>query len=41
MLTNLIQRDYVQPQWIYDSVNNLILLPVKDYAPGKVIMRVS
>ena len=29
------RREYVQPQWICDCVNNNILLPLKDYAPGK------
>ena len=28
-------REYVQPQWIYDSVNFSILLPVDLYAVGK------
>lgn len=28
-------REYIQPQWIYDSINTGIHLPVGDYAPGK------
>ncbi|KRX01530.1 BRCT domain [Pseudocohnilembus persalinus] len=33
----LKNREYIQPQWIYDSVNNAILLPIKDYSPGKLL----
>lgn len=29
-----VKRDYVVPQWIYDTINHQIALPVSQYKPG-------
>jgi len=29
------RREYIQPQWVCDCVNNNLLLPLKEYGPGK------
>ncbi len=30
-------REYVQPQWVYDCLNHGIILPTAQYAPGKAL----
>ncbi|XP_044304833.1 pescadillo homolog isoform X2 [Varanus komodoensis] len=33
----VIGRYYLQPQWVFDSVNNKLCLPVADYFPGVLL----
>jgi pescadillo protein len=32
-----LNREYVQPQWVFDCLNHSVLLPASHYAPGKVL----
>ena len=34
-ITTVENKEYVQPQWIIDCINNRKLLPISEYAPGK------
>ncbi|MCI38619.1 pescadillo-like protein, partial [Trifolium medium] len=31
-----LSREYVQPQWIFDSVNARIVLPMENYIVGRI-----
>lgn len=31
---DLSNTDYIQPQWICDSINFSVLLPIREYLPG-------
>lgn len=37
ILNKVAGRTYVQPQWIFDSINKSELLPVGEYAPGETL----
>lgn len=34
-MTMIPNKEYVQPQWILDCINNAKLLPIADYEPGR------
>lgn len=37
ILNKVAGRTYIQPQWIFDSINKSELLPVGEYAPGETL----
>ncbi|ESO00624.1 hypothetical protein HELRODRAFT_185761 [Helobdella robusta] len=34
---NLLNRQYIQPQWVVDCLNTRTILPTKDYLPGATL----
>jgi len=32
-----LNREYIQPQWVYDCINNKFLIPTDKYAPGETL----
>ena len=35
LISNKKLREYIQPQWVYDCINNQILIPIHKYQPGE------
>lgn len=33
-----LSRDYVQPQWVYDCINNRVRLPTDGYVLGRSVL---
>jgi pescadillo protein len=34
---SMSNREYIQPQWVYDCLNHQIILPTAQYGPGKTL----
>jgi len=30
-------KEFIQPQWVFDSINQKKILPIAEYAPGKLL----